>query len=286
MNNEGQFKNIRKIIVHNGNVHYDEVIACAIASMFGANAPIVRQDSVSESDINDKSVLVLDVGGVYDPERNCYDHHQRGRDEEPECAFSLLCRGLECDEVFKEVFPWYESLKKLDSKGPFALAKEIGTDHSKIEGIMRNPLSSIVLDIFKDDLDKANQYPSVARILLVKLGRSFQHDVEAWILGKESVKVASYSGINVADFRKVNKDYKDAVSGIYLRNYSDKVQCALDYDNRGEGLSLLRVNDCPKLDFFKCKDKEYCKFAHANGFILKTLKKSDDIALAIQDALV
>jgi uncharacterized UPF0160 family protein len=67
----------KKIGTHNGTFHCDEALACFMlrkTSLFrGAESVRTRDPSVLE-----KMDVVVDVGGVYDPERFRFDHHQLG----------------------------------------------------------------------------------------------------------------------------------------------------------------------------------------------------------------
>ena len=70
---------MKKIIVHNGIFHADDIMAIVIVrSMLdiGNDVPIERTNAVSEEDLNDPEVFVLDVGGQYNTELNNFDHHQ------------------------------------------------------------------------------------------------------------------------------------------------------------------------------------------------------------------
>ena len=65
----------RSLAVHDGSFHADEVSACGLLLAFG----LVDRDKIVRS--RDSAVLaaceyVCDVGGVYDPARKLFDHHQ------------------------------------------------------------------------------------------------------------------------------------------------------------------------------------------------------------------
>ena len=65
-----------KIITHSGGFHADDVFACAALS-------ILLRDKVKIIRTRDPKIIgsgdyVVDVGGVYDPARNRFDHHQKG----------------------------------------------------------------------------------------------------------------------------------------------------------------------------------------------------------------
>ncbi|MGZ3633546.1 MAG: MYG1 family protein [Parachlamydiaceae bacterium] len=65
----------RSVGTHNGSFHADEVTACALLELFD----LIDADKIHRS--RDSSVLskceyVCDVGGIYDPSRKLFDHHQ------------------------------------------------------------------------------------------------------------------------------------------------------------------------------------------------------------------
>uniref|UniRef100_A0ACD5YFX6 Uncharacterized protein n=2 Tax=Avena sativa TaxID=4498 RepID=A0ACD5YFX6_AVESA len=69
-----------RVGTHNGSFHCDEALGCfliRLTSQF-AGADVVR---TRDSQILDSLEAVLDVGGVYDPSRHRYDHHQKGFNE-------------------------------------------------------------------------------------------------------------------------------------------------------------------------------------------------------------
>ncbi|XP_069133181.1 MYG1 exonuclease-like [Argopecten irradians] len=65
-----------KIGTHNGSFHCDEVLACFLLRQLPQykDAQIKRTRDPAVLDTCD---IVVDVGGVFDPEKNKFDHHQR-----------------------------------------------------------------------------------------------------------------------------------------------------------------------------------------------------------------
>ncbi|XP_054716616.1 MYG1 exonuclease-like [Uloborus diversus] len=69
-----------KIGTHSGTFHCDEVLACSMLKHADSkyhDAEIVRSRDMK---VLDECDIVVDVGGVYDPETHRYDHHQRSFD--------------------------------------------------------------------------------------------------------------------------------------------------------------------------------------------------------------
>lgn len=86
----------KKIVTHNGTFHADDLFASAVLSILlekkGENFEIVRTRDI---DIINSADYVFDVGGIYDPEKNRFDHHQTGgagthADGIPYAAFGLV----------------------------------------------------------------------------------------------------------------------------------------------------------------------------------------------------
>lgn len=71
------FSSKKKIGTHSGSFHCDEVLACAMLTNYTSlykDADIIR---TRESSVLSQMDIVVDVGGVYDPSTNRFDHHQK-----------------------------------------------------------------------------------------------------------------------------------------------------------------------------------------------------------------
>ena len=84
------------IAVHNGTFHTDDVFACATLSLAYLDRDIEITRTRDEAIIA-AAHIVVDVGGVYDPETQRFDHHQKGgagvRDNGvPYASFGLVWR--------------------------------------------------------------------------------------------------------------------------------------------------------------------------------------------------
>lgn len=68
-------KILRSFGTHDGTFHADEVTACALLLLFN----LIDQDKIvrtREHEILNTCEYVCDVGGIYDPEKKLFDHHQ------------------------------------------------------------------------------------------------------------------------------------------------------------------------------------------------------------------
>ncbi len=85
-------KSIR-IITHSGTFHADELMAVAALEIFFAGKPyeVIR---TRDPEVIKTGDYVVDVGGMYDPATNRFDHHQHGgagvRDGVPYSSFGLV----------------------------------------------------------------------------------------------------------------------------------------------------------------------------------------------------
>lgn len=71
--------NKKKLITHNGSFHSDDIFACATLSIFlenkGEKFEVFR---TRDPEIIRTGDFVFDIGGVHDPDKNLFDHHQVG----------------------------------------------------------------------------------------------------------------------------------------------------------------------------------------------------------------
>jgi hypothetical protein len=67
---------IKGIITHNGAFHADEICAIALYQIFVSDCVPIGRKKVSEEEINNPEIMVIDCGGVYDLKKSNLDHHQ------------------------------------------------------------------------------------------------------------------------------------------------------------------------------------------------------------------
>lgn len=87
----------RSLGTHDGTFHADEVTACALLLLFN----LIDEDKVIRTrdlKLLDKCEYVCDVGGVYDPEKKLFDHHQVGY-QGPLSSAGMVLKYLETSGV-------------------------------------------------------------------------------------------------------------------------------------------------------------------------------------------
>ncbi len=109
------FKRKKKVVTHCGSFHADDIFACATLSLyFKKNNVKYTVTRTRDEQLINAADYVFDVGGIYDPKTNRFDHHQPGgagkrENDIPYAAFGLvwkqfgleLCNGNE--EILAEI---------------------------------------------------------------------------------------------------------------------------------------------------------------------------------------
>lgn len=109
-------KNSKDIIAvtHNGPYHADDVFATAVLKLYfaqkGTPLKIVRADREDEK-LLESADIVYDVGAVYNPAKNRFDHHQKGRAGERANGIPFAAFGL----IWKKYGPLLVGKKQADS---------------------------------------------------------------------------------------------------------------------------------------------------------------------------
>jgi hypothetical protein len=243
-------------------------MACAIALVTeGAPLTIDRREP-TEAELEDPEVLVLDVGGRHEPEKNNYDHHQFPREHEPECALTLYCRARGLHEMLS-LRKWYRTTALIDSKGPYEAAKELGLPRFPFE--LSSPIEAALLEAFEEETElKAPKFLS----LLMLLGKStldFAKRAKAeYDEALSSVKVIDIDGVvQILAWECETPKQSQAVRDDHF----PAAAISISHDDRGEGWSLYRFNDHPNVDFSQLEGDPAISFAHEGGFIAKTRQR-------------
>lgn len=269
---------VRRIVVHSGLAHMDDIMSCAIAFALGVpHDAVVERRNPSPAELDDVATLVMDVGGVHDPARLDFDHHQRPKTEPPKCAFKLLCEWLGVDGEMSMLFPWYDTWNLMDVCGPAAVAASIGVAPDAIAGFLSNPLADWAVRRFADD-------QAFRQKLLRTLGNSIALARRCWLSMLPKISVREVRGFKVADMTDCLTEEVSHCSNAWIRQNRPAV--LLSNDSRGPGMTVLRCNDDPRLDFARCAGKAYALFAHPGGFILKTTTRDADLSQILEDARV
>lgn len=88
------------IVTHNGAYHADDVFALAILKLIHPEAKIVR---TRDEQIIASADIVVDVGYIYDPDKNRFDHHQPEFTDTREEGTPYSACGLVWKHFFKKL---------------------------------------------------------------------------------------------------------------------------------------------------------------------------------------
>ena len=93
-----------RVITHDGLFHADEVMACAILRLAGCCALFEIIRSRKEAAVAGPEAILVDVGGIYDPQNCRYDHHQKEFSVCRENGIPLASAGLVWRDFYTRVF--------------------------------------------------------------------------------------------------------------------------------------------------------------------------------------
>jgi len=108
-------KKKKKMVTHSGNFHTDDIFAVVVIMMvFDEPFEIIR---TRDNKIVEESDFVVDIGGIYNPDKNRFDHHQEGgagekKNKIPYSSFGLvwkkygtsICGAKEVADIIEKRF--------------------------------------------------------------------------------------------------------------------------------------------------------------------------------------
>ncbi len=294
-----------KLVTHNGSFHADDIFACATLSLMlenkGKHFEILR--SREEETINGGD-YVFDVGGVYDPLKNRFDHHQKGGAGErengiPYSSFGLVWRhlGLELSGGDEEVW------KAIDTKiaSPIdAVDNGIDIVTPKFDGVFPFGGESIFLiysptwkettlnidEIFREQVKGAIK-------ILERAIKVAKDDAEGRRIMIESYNESEDKRIVELDvsfprylLQGTLSELSEAVYVVYPSGFSKnwKVEAIAKDRNTFESRKLFPenwrgfLNNDPKLQ--EVTGVEGVNFSHRGGFLITTFSKESAMAVA------
>lgn len=208
----------RKVIIvtHDGKFHSDEVIAMWLLRWIYRNHVIIR---TRDPDIIQHANIVVDVGGVHDPDRDRFDHHQS--------TFNLTFPGGGTSIPLSSAgLVWLKYGKQLirDHFGP---TLGIPLTHAQVDAAYTELYHTIIKEIDGND-NGIPQYTSDGRM-------KFNYNMNLTLIGI----ITAHNGRNVTDHDDQYKRFKRAVDICdqilaRIEKCLDKIAC---YDS-----DLIRSN--------------------------------------------
>jgi len=162
----------KTLVTHNGGFHSDDIFACATLQIYlesiGEDYEVVR---TRDENLMKEADFVFDVGGVYDPEKNRFDHHQKGGAGIRENGVPYAAFGLVWKTFGEKICKHIETAKEIDRKLACPIdANDNGVDvySSNIENVSPITFQDIVGMYYpEDDAIEQEYYRSFSELVLL-----------------------------------------------------------------------------------------------------------------------
>jgi hypothetical protein len=263
-NNNLKEPTVNYIVTHPGPAHRDELLAIAVLlAHYGNPVPVYRREP-SEEELLNKSVAVIDCGGVHDPELSNFDHHQY---EGGDCSLHLVMKHIGYHDYAAELFPWYAVTNDFDVRGPLEALKSLDVSQGAVAAL-RSPVEVCLLRL----CGRMVEVDAWLLEILMQLGRD--------ILGKANAMRNRFSKLDrTASIVTVNgvkgiistiePDPSFALS-VYRTHICPDAAFSICPDDRGPGHVLYRFDDNKRFDLSVLANDSRIAFAHKGGFVAKT----------------
>jgi uncharacterized UPF0160 family protein len=112
-----KFKKAKKLVTHNGSFHADDIFTCAtLLLMLGKKGEKAKIFRTRDEEIIKTGDYVFDIGGIYDADKNLFDHHQIGGAGKRENGIGYSSFGLVWKKFGKEICDSERTVKLIDTK--------------------------------------------------------------------------------------------------------------------------------------------------------------------------
>jgi len=274
---------MKTIVTHPGQAHRDEFLGSCLLIAAGVVGRIERRNSTPADEAN-PDVIVLDQGMKHEPDRLNFDHHQMPLDAAPMCSITLILPYLGIDvEQARQIWGWLQFSELLDSKGPYTTARVFDSNPAILFKGM-SPVETTVLlwfqseasiDAHRKDAEAGDYNPGPDPLwdLMSRIGREkldyLGEVVERVAYLRENVVSNKIGGLRFLDATCIDRDDNPTLGLDILASELGDIAGTVTQDDRGDGLTLLRQEDHPRLDFFRLEGRGGVEFAHRGGFVAK-----------------
>lgn len=199
------------LVTHSGGFHADELMSSVILTKLFPDAKLIRSRDRNWITPNGDRII-YDVGGVYDPEAQIYDHHQRGaprrKDGQPFSSFGLIWKHYGRDYLIASRVP-DKDLEAIHASfdESFVLPIDL-VDNGELSPSIAGPLSGMTLPALLETLkpvfdeidpeadDRAFQHAlSIARSFVEAKIAGSAAKLRAEALVQKAIKVAGESPV-------------------------------------------------------------------------------------------
>ena len=294
MDNEGKKL---KLVTHNGSFHADDVFACAtlflVLKKTNQQSELIR---TRNEEIIKNGDIVFDVGGVYDAEKNRFDHHQVGGAGKRANGIDYASFGLVWKKFGIEICDDEKTLDFIDKKlvSPIDAADNgidlVENKHNVSPYFIQNFISSMK-PTWREDATEDEMFLKSVAIASDILSREIIQTQDAFLA--ESAIISSYQ--NSADKRIIILDEHYPYEYV-LQNFSEPLfviyprKITKDWGVRAVRKDTLTFNnrkDLPKSwgglqneELQKLTGVEDAIFCHRGLFLAVAKSKEGAIKLA------
>ncbi len=135
--------NDKTIATHNGNFHADDVFSIAAFKHVFPSFNLIR---TRDLELISKADIVIDVGGVYAPDTDRFDHHQRGGAGERENGIPYSSFGLIWQKYGLEICSGNQDVANAVDTGLVSTIDAIDCGH--VEGVSKGISLSQTISMF------------------------------------------------------------------------------------------------------------------------------------------
>ena len=240
-------KEVHTIVLHKGGAHTDDVTALMMALAFAPKAKTVYRRDPTGPELINPEVLILDVGGVLDPNFNNLDRHQ---DRAAPAAFALLLIHLGLMERFTMGTRWAKIASDMDTKGPYAVAAEMNVLPRAVIDLVSGPENMAMISLMEETHDEApmaEDHVTAFRVLGQALHKKVVTTAALMMDLQVNAKVTDVGGVMgfVAEGVPVDQDQATLFHDLHMAGAG---WCAVG-DDRGEGMACYRFDDHPGVNF-------------------------------------
>lgn len=173
-----------KIITHEGRGHRNDFLACCwLLYDLRDSDPVIDRRQPTTEDLEDPQVVVVDVGGRFEPEKNNFDHHQDKASLDSPLAMVIQRSSPLYVEALRAI-PWLSAADAQDARGLRAAAWELGVP-PKTYVQMISPLETVAVDVFSA-LSYIHQ-GSPLWWMMLKTGEQIHREVESHVVLTEQI---------------------------------------------------------------------------------------------------
>ena len=269
-----------RIVTHPGSSHRDEFIACCIL-LASHPVPVFRREP-TDADLADPLTAVVDVGGLHEPDRGNFDHHQFPADHPPVCSISLVLQHLGLYDDARSFCEWLEPAEWFDTRGPVETARFLGIPREPLPKLS-SPADVTLQRRFASAQQLSPGEPlweimrwtgadlvAYLKSMRAKLDLVATHG-EFWEIPGQSPDQQPLLALFLPRIESPFDDPSSAMVRFVEHHENAKQVIGLVYpDRRGSGFGLTRHRDDLRLDFTRVAGCEDVHFAHARGFVAKT----------------